>query len=579
MIESVGIAMVKNEADVIEAFVRHNLAYLDAVVVIDNGSVDGTRQILVELRREGLPIIVFDDPIVAYMQAEIITAAYRKVVPVLKPRFVFLLDADEFIVTSSREVLYSQLRSLSPGSQATYAWRTYVPAPVNQTAGFDPLRSITHRRVSEQPWSKSIIVTHNAIDSRLKIQQGGHDVTVAGVSLRKSALKDAVLAHFPVRSVDQITGKALVGWIAYLERNRQKKAKDAGFQWKSLYERIVYGDGLTEADVTTEALNYAQQSDQVAIWDRDVVEDPVVPAYAGLSISPDVTSSNLQKVVSCVDGILNPESISNIDKRAVDFLRSASGAQPPRKRLLGKLSVGRNPKTAFSDEWHHQNLFVDLPPFRYIAEQSRPDSVLDIGCGAGAYLKYFVARGASHVFGVDGIDPRSSFLSTEDYAQVDLSEPLKLDRTFDTVICVEVIEHLPAEHEQVLLDSITRHAGDRIVFSGARPGQPGVGHINCRPVTYWLDEFASRGWFPNLVDSVAMRTLSTFSWFRSNLVVLSKDGGLGGGDAYGHLAGLAEQSVKWDAQKPAVITHPFADLGNLIEAEASSPTEDRNILV
>ncbi len=70
MIEALGIAMVKNEADVIEAFVRHNLAFMDALVIIDNDSVDGTREILVQLIQEGLPLVLFDDPMVAYFQAK-----------------------------------------------------------------------------------------------------------------------------------------------------------------------------------------------------------------------------------------------------------------------------------------------------------------------------------------------------------------------------------------------------------------------------------------------------------------------------------------------------------------------------
>jgi hypothetical protein len=129
VIEALGISMVKNEADIIEAFVRHNLAFMDALVIIDNDSADSTREMLVQLQQEGQPIILFDAPVMGYFQAEIVTAAYRNVVPKFKPRFVFLLDADEFIVTSSREALYGQLRAMRPGTQAQYCWRTYIPAP------------------------------------------------------------------------------------------------------------------------------------------------------------------------------------------------------------------------------------------------------------------------------------------------------------------------------------------------------------------------------------------------------------------------------------------------------------------
>lgn len=120
VIEALGIAMVKNEADVIEAFVRHNLAFMDALAIVDNDSVDDTREILVQLQRRGLPIILLDDPVVGHFQAEIMTAVYRRMVPIFRPRFVFLLDADEFIVASSRKALYQQLRAMRPGTQAQY---------------------------------------------------------------------------------------------------------------------------------------------------------------------------------------------------------------------------------------------------------------------------------------------------------------------------------------------------------------------------------------------------------------------------------------------------------------------------
>lgn len=125
------------------------------------------------MRQEGLPIILLDDPVVAYFQAEKLTAVYRQVLPRFKPRFVFLLDADEFIVTPSKDDPYAQLRILEPGSQAQYFWRTYIPGPTWQEGDVaDPLRRIKHRLAVERSWLKSVIVTKPEIDMRLKIQRG-----------------------------------------------------------------------------------------------------------------------------------------------------------------------------------------------------------------------------------------------------------------------------------------------------------------------------------------------------------------------------------------------------------------------
>ena len=66
----IGIAMVRNEADIIEAFVRHNLTVLDALVVVDHGSLDGTGEILALLQREGLPLRVMRDASPGFFQAE-----------------------------------------------------------------------------------------------------------------------------------------------------------------------------------------------------------------------------------------------------------------------------------------------------------------------------------------------------------------------------------------------------------------------------------------------------------------------------------------------------------------------------
>jgi SAM-dependent methyltransferase len=556
MIEALGIAMVKNEADVIEAFVRHNLNFMDAMVIIDNDSVDDTREILVHLQRGGLPIIIFDDPVVGHFQAEIVTAVYRKVVPEFKPRFVFLLDADEFIVTPSREALYGQLRALRPGTQAQYAWRTYIPAPTDPEGDLsDPLRSITHRRAVEQPWYKPIIVTNPKIDMKVSIKQGNHGVSYARLPLRKVKLHNATIAHFPVRSVEQFTSKILVGWIANLERNRYRLDMAHGIHWKVVYERIVRGPAFTNEDLTLEALRYAQLSKSDFEWPRDVIRDPVAPGYTSLTAHPVSTTTPLQKVIRSIDRIFNPEAdLSSLDSD-IRFLLDSDRKKKSRPRLRHTFTNDRSGDFESS---------IDLPPFRYLADRYCPDSVLEFGCESGVYLRYFASRGAGQVKGVGCAEGKPKYLEADEFLRADFRDPLDLRQTFDLVICTG-LANVPGKLDHTRVANITRHARKRIVLFGQRNAYP----VGRGALPHTLDLFASAGWNPCFFDSLALRSLSTVPWFRQGTVVLTRDSA----DATvtrERLIELDERSINRRKRWPALVTHSFTETEASLSARRDS---------
>ena len=58
---TVSVTNTKDEADIVGPFVRHMAAQVDHVIVMDNGSTDGTREILDDLSAS-LPLTVRDDP-------------------------------------------------------------------------------------------------------------------------------------------------------------------------------------------------------------------------------------------------------------------------------------------------------------------------------------------------------------------------------------------------------------------------------------------------------------------------------------------------------------------------------------
>jgi SAM-dependent methyltransferase len=153
-------------------------------------------------------------------------------------------------------------------------------------------------------------------------------------------------------------------------------------------------------------------------------------------------------------------------------------------------------------------------------------SVLDVGCGAGAWLAAWKERGCE-VFGVDGahVLPDSLIIEATEFRAHDLRQALDLGRRFALVQCLEVAEHLPAEAAPVLVASLCRHA-DVVLFSAAPPGQGGESHLNEQPYAYWRDHFAAHGY--TLYDPLRQRILrdeGIMPWYRYNTFLFLRTDG------------------------------------------------------
>lgn len=120
-------------------------------------------------------------------------------------------------------------------------------------------------------------------------------------------------------------------------------------------------------------------------------------------------------------------------------------------------------------------------------------SVLDVGCGTGGSLAFFVEKGLD-AMGVEGSELAiSRNCNAARVRRHDLEIPLELGRRFDLVWSFEVAEHLRPEKAGTFLDTLTRHS-DLVVMSAAPKGQGGDGHFNEQPPEYWIDLMAARGY-------------------------------------------------------------------------------------
>ena len=156
-----------------------------------------------------------------------------------------------------------------------------------------------------------------------------------------------------------------------------------------------------------------------------------------------------------------------------------------------------------------------------VLRQLRARSVLDVGCGAGAWLRAYIEAGAREVLGVDAgyVRPDQLRVDVSRFKPVDVARPFRLGRRFDVAQCLEVAEHLDPSASETLVDNLVAHA-PIVVFSAAPPGQGGEHHVNERPYEYWRRLFAQRGYAcfdylrPRIQGDAVVEP-----WYRYNLLV------------------------------------------------------------
>ncbi len=158
----------------------------------------------------------------------------------------------------------------------------------------------------------------------------------------------------------------------------------------------------------------------------------------------------------------------------------------------------------------------------------QPRSVLDVGCGRGAWLSVFRDLGIDEVRGLDGEHVNRSRLLIDEpsFVAVDLARPFAIDGTFDLALCLEVVEHLQEAAGRRVVEALAA-AAPVVAFSAAIPGQGGTGHVNERWPRYWEDLFASH----DFARVEAIRPLVSHDvrvkwWYRQNMTLYVAEGAL-----------------------------------------------------
>jgi hypothetical protein len=239
------IGMFKNEADIIESFIRYHSYIFDGIMLLDNGSTDNSVGIVKKLQEEGLPVYLREDTTIEYDQSEKTTELLYYTLNQFNPDFIFPLDLDEFLIapgypSNPRDLI----NNLDSSSTLYYIQRQhYQPlASDNYDEVFVPKR-ITHVQNAIDNDPKVVISRNIAKKYSPKIYMGNHGLYMDKSNIKQIISSSLKLAHYQYRSLEHVKSKFLVGWLNNL--TRYKYINGQAIHWKWAYDSIKENPDVT----------------------------------------------------------------------------------------------------------------------------------------------------------------------------------------------------------------------------------------------------------------------------------------------------------------------------------------------
>ncbi len=287
----IGISCVRDEEDIIESFVRHNLVYLDKLYIVDNLSKDKTVEILTSLAKEGLAIEVWKSSSCSFQQDRAITAALKKATKLdANADFVFPLDADEFLGAPDRQSLIADLEKVGCIGYGVMPWKTYIPVEDdldNLNPSIPATVRMTHRRSHEGDQIFKAVVPR-ALFGKIRVLQGSHVVKLLDGGACSKVLLSTPLAHFPIRSSNQLIAKIILS--EHSQSIKKDRSPNESFHWTEMSKSIRARNFRISTDqVRRYALLYAvhapHEMPTECVHDPLPVHSSLVIQYAGTETS------------------------------------------------------------------------------------------------------------------------------------------------------------------------------------------------------------------------------------------------------------------------------------------------------
>lgn len=224
--------LVRDEADIVGTTVHHLAEHVDEILVADNLSTDGTREILDEIAASGIPLVVEDDPEPGHYQGRKTTALAMKALE-RGHRWVVPCDADEIWLAPEHRRIADWLDGIGREIVFVKGLIYNHVATAKDTNRGDPVRRLVWRQRTplDLRWGKVAC----RLRPDLEIGEGNHDARSHGTGTTGGGLE---IRHFPYRSPEQFVQKAVRGLAAFRATDLPEST---GAHWRAYGKAVEDG--------------------------------------------------------------------------------------------------------------------------------------------------------------------------------------------------------------------------------------------------------------------------------------------------------------------------------------------------
>lgn len=266
----VAVSRVLDEVDIIEAFIRHTATFVDHHVILDNGSRDGTIEIIRQLAAEGISLTVYQSPSICFSERDMNNWLYNEAVQQHDADWVACLDSDEFY--DERQLpggLRNYLQELENSRRNVVAVR--IPwAHYNYTTRDDMAENLVPRRITHRTDvadDGKVIASWRLSKEAGLVLEGQHDVHLPEGS-RGTVVTERRLwiAHFSERNAAQYVTKVVRGWAKILTAGQASVDRGFSAHYRGPFELLRdHPEQLLRSEWFLERKNE----------DRSVIHDPM----------------------------------------------------------------------------------------------------------------------------------------------------------------------------------------------------------------------------------------------------------------------------------------------------------------